>query len=171
MSISRVIESIERESLNRIMKHDEPMHCMIEIDGVFCPAIMQRHNLVTGKLSADQKNLLDFMDIREYTLDEQFYVLKVKPFEVTCNDGHKSMCYMADNRRTVIELDFSKSMNPPEDGFDGQADIRTNAQGRKWVYCPWCHKKHFPLNDGAKIQNFQYQCRNSNCKKIFIIST
>lgn len=70
-----------------------------------------------------------------------------------------------------IEHDaFSRVMNPPEDGFDGQADIRTNPQGQKWVYCPWCHKKHFPINDKAKIQGLRYQCRNSNCRQIFIIS-
>lgn len=71
-----------------------------------------------------------------------------------------------------IERDaFSHVMNPPEDGFDGQADIRTNAQGQKWVYCPWCDKKHFPLNEEAIIKDFRYQCRNSKCKKIFIVNT
>lgn len=66
---------------------------------------------------------------------------------------------------------FEKVMNPPEEGFDGQADIKIDSRGQKWVYCPYCHKKHFPLNDGAKIEELRYQCRNSNCKKIFIIST
>ncbi|WP_312432791.1 hypothetical protein [Lacrimispora sp.] len=66
---------------------------------------------------------------------------------------------------------LEKSMNPPEDGFDGQADIRTNAQGQKWVYCPWCDKKHFPLNQEAVIKDFHYQCRNSKCKRIFIVNT
>jgi hypothetical protein len=71
-----------------------------------------------------------------------------------------------------IEHDaFSLVMNPPEDGFDGQADIRTNAQGQKWAYCPWCNKKHFPLNQKAKIKDFNYQCRNSKCKRIFIVNT
>lgn len=71
-----------------------------------------------------------------------------------------------------IEHDaFSRLMNPPEDGFDGQADIRTNAQGQKWVYCPWCDKKHFPLNQEAVIKGFHYQCRNSKCKRIFIVNT
>ena len=65
---------------------------------------------------------------------------------------------------------FSRVMNPPEDGFDGQAEIVTNPHGQKWVYCPWCHKKHFPVNKGAKIQNFQYQCKNSNCKQIFVVN-
>ncbi|GEM_PF-874329 len=71
-----------------------------------------------------------------------------------------------------IEHDaFSCVMNPPEDGFDGQADIITNAQGQKWVYCPYCHKKHFPINEGASIHNWYFQCRNSNCKEIFIINS
>jgi len=70
-----------------------------------------------------------------------------------------------------IERDsFSRVMNPPEDGFDGQADIEIDSNGKKWVYCPWCHKKHFPVNDGAEIRNFQYQCRNSNCKKLFFVN-
>lgn len=167
----REINSLESESFNRGMNHDEPMHCMIEIDGIFYPAIMQSHGLVTHKLSVDQKNLIETMTIREYTLDEQFHVWKVEPFEVTCNDGYKSMCYMADNRRSVIEVNFSKSMNLPGDGFDGQADIITNAQGEKWVYCPFCHKKHFPINEGASIRDWHFQCRNSNCKEIFIINS
>lgn len=72
----------------------------------------------------------------------------------------------------AIERDsFSRIMNSPEDGFNGQADIRTNAQGQKWVYCPWCDKKHFPLNQEAVIKDFHYQCRNSKCKRIFIVNT
>lgn len=66
-------------------------------------------------------------------------------------------------------MDFSKAMNPPEAGFDGQADIKVDGTGRKWVYCPWCHKKHFPVNDGTVIQGLEYQCRNSKCKKIFMV--
>ncbi len=71
-----------------------------------------------------------------------------------------------------IEHDaFSQAMNPPEDGFDGQADIRIDVDGKKWVYCPWCDKKHFPLNQQAVIKDFHYQCRNSKCKRIFIVNT
>ncbi|MFR3727657.1 hypothetical protein [Lacrimispora sp.] len=65
---------------------------------------------------------------------------------------------------------FEKVMNPPEDGFDGQANIEIDSNGIKWVYCPWCHKKHFPINKRAKIQGLRYQCRNSNCKRIFIVN-
>lgn len=64
---------------------------------------------------------------------------------------------------------FEKIMNPPKDGFDGQADIKVDGTGTKWVYCPWCHKKHFPINNGAVVQGLEYQCRNSNCKKLFIV--
>lgn len=67
-------------------------------------------------------------------------------------------------------MDFSKYMPPPEDGFDGQADIKVDRNGLKWVYCPWCHKKHFPVNSGAKIYSLEYQCRNSKCKKIFVVN-
>ena len=71
----------------------------------------------------------------------------------------------------TIEHDaFSRCMNLPQDGFDGQADIKVDGTGKKWVYCPWCHKKHFPVNDGAKIHGLQYQCRNSKCKKMFIVN-
>lgn len=66
---------------------------------------------------------------------------------------------------------FSRVMNLPEDGFDGQAEIRIDSNGINWVYCPWCNKKHFPINEGARIQGLHYQCRNSNCKKIFIVNT
>lgn len=64
---------------------------------------------------------------------------------------------------------FSRVMDPPKDGFDGQADIEVDSNGKKWVYCPWCHKKHFPINDGAIIIGLQYRCRNNHCKKVFII--
>ena len=71
----------------------------------------------------------------------------------------------------TIEHDaFSRCMNLPQDGFDGQADIKVEGTGKNWVYCPWCHKKHFPVNDGAKIHGLQYQCRNSKCKKMFIVN-
>lgn len=66
-------------------------------------------------------------------------------------------------------MDFSKAMNLPKDGFDGQANIKVDNSGNKWVYCPWCRKKHFPVNEGAVIQGFQFQCKNSNCKKIFVV--
>ncbi|WP_243109969.1 hypothetical protein [Clostridium sp. E02] len=170
MSNSKVIESMEREPFGRVMKHDEPMHCMIEIDGVFYPAIMQRHNLVTVKLSADQKKLIDSMDIREYTLDEQFHALKVEPFEVTCNDGHKSMCYMADNRRSVIELNFSKLMNLPEDGFDGQAEIRVLPDESRWAACPYCGKKAVKILLETRIHMMPYKCKNSKCQRDFIVN-
>lgn len=69
-----------------------------------------------------------------------------------------------------IEHDsLSCVMNLQDNGFDGQADIRTDGMGQKWVYCPWCHKKHFPINGGAIIIGLQYRCRNNHCKKEFII--
>lgn len=170
MGMSRVIESIERESCSRVMEYDEYMHCMIEIDGVFYPAIKQRHNLVTPILSADHKNLMDFMDIREYTLDEQFHTLKMEPFEVTCNDGHKSMCYMADNRRSVIELNFSRSMNSSEDGFEGQAEIRVLPDESRWAVCPYCGKKAVKILPETRIHMMPYKCKNSKCQRDFIVN-
>lgn len=76
---------------------------------------------------------------------------------------------MSKTIESIKRESFSRVMNPPEDGFDGQADIKTDSKGQKWVYCPWCDKKHFPINDGAIIIGLKYRCRNNHCKKVFII--
>lgn len=68
-------------------------------------------------------------------------------------------------------MDFSKAMNPPEDGFDVQADIKTFPDGGGWVVCPWCGKKVFMISEETQIYKLQYKCKNSKCKKNFIINS
>lgn len=69
-----------------------------------------------------------------------------------------------------IEHDaFSRVMNPPEDGFDGQADIKVFPDG-KWVVCPYCTKKQFKINPNTKVEKMPYICKNNKCKREFIIN-
>lgn len=77
---------------------------------------------------------------------------------------------MRDVIETIEHDAFARCMNPPEEGFDGQAIIKIDRTGQKWVYCPYCDKKHFPVNDGAKIKNMRYKCRNSKCKETFTVN-
>lgn len=62
-------------------------------------------------------------------------------------------------------MDFSKAMNPPEDGFDGQADIKAG-----WVICPYCQKKQFKVNSDTRIEKMPYKCKNSKCRMEFIVN-
>lgn len=64
---------------------------------------------------------------------------------------------------------FEKSMNPPEDGFDGQADIEVFPDG-KWVVCPYCTKKQFKIDPDTKIKKMPYKCKNSKCRKEMIVN-
>ena len=61
-------------------------------------------------------------------------------------------------------------MNPPEDGWNGIADIKTFPDGTRWAICPYCGKKAFPISEGAEIRNQEFQCRGSSCKKKFIVN-
>lgn len=157
-------------------EYDTPLKpCKIKIDEILYPAVMQEHRLISEDINVNREIITDCTSIRKYIFEEPFAVFKPEPFMVECDDGYCSICYMSDNRLSIIEMegskmDFSKAMNPPEDGFDGQADIKVDGTGKKWVYCPWCHKKHFPVNSGAKIYSLEYQCRNSKCKKIFVVN-
>lgn len=149
--------------------------CKIKIDEILYSAVMQEHRLISEEINVNREIITDCTSIRKYIFEEPFAVFKPESFMVECDDEYYSMCYMSDNRLSIIEMegtkmDFSKVMNPPEDGFDGQADIKVDRNGLKWVYCPWCHKKHFPVNNGAKIYSLEYQCRNSKCKKIFVVN-
>ena len=108
--------------------------------------------------------------IRKYILEKPIAVFKPEPFKVECDDGHCSICYMGDNRLSIIEMegtkmDFSKAMNPPEDGFDGQADIKDG-----WIICPYCQKKQFKVNSDTRIEKMPYKCKNSRCRKEFIVN-
>jgi len=70
----------------------------------------------------------------------------------------------------AIEHDaFSRVMNPPEEGFDGQADIKVFSDG-KWVVCPYCRKKQLKINSNTKVEKMPYICKNNKCKREFIIN-
>jgi hypothetical protein len=65
-----------------------------------------------------------------------------------------------------IEHDtFSHVMNPPKNGFDGQADIKMG-----WVICPYCMKKQFKVHPDTRIKKMPYKCKNSKCQKNFIVN-
>lgn len=157
-------------------EYDIPLrHCTIKIDENLYPAEMQEHRLISEGLNANMKKVTDCRIIRKYTFEKPIAVFKPEPFKVECDDGHCSICYMGDNRLSIIEMegtkmDFSKAMNPPEDGFDGQAEIKIFPDGKSWVVCPYCRKKQFPVNSGARIKNFQYLCRANTCKREMIVN-
>lgn len=70
-----------------------------------------------------------------------------------------------------IEHDtFSRVMNPPEEGFDGQADIRVLPDGSRWAVCPWCDKKAVKILPETKTHMLPYKCKNSKCQRDFIIN-
>ncbi len=62
-------------------------------------------------------------------------------------------------------MNFSNYMSSPEDGFDGQADIKAG-----WVICPYCLKKQFKVNSDTKIEKMPYKCKNSKCRKEMIVN-
>lgn len=65
---------------------------------------------------------------------------------------------------------FEKSMNPPEDGFDGQADIRVLPDGSRWAVCPYCGKKAVKILPETRIHMMPYKCKNSKCQRDFIVN-
>lgn len=152
-------------------EYDTPMkYCTIKIDENLYPSVMQEHRLISEGLNVNMGKVTDCRIIRKYILEKPIAVFKPEPFKVECDDGHCSICYMGDNRLSIIEMegtkmDFSKAMNPPEDGFDGQADIKTG-----WVICPYCLKKQFKVNPDTKIEKMPYKCKNSKCRKEFIVN-
>ena len=61
-------------------------------------------------------------------------------------------------------------MNPPEPS-NGQAYTQKDYKtGVLWICCPHCGKRQFPLSDGARIENQEFQCKGSNCKKKYIVN-
>ena len=36
--------------------------------------------------------------------------------------------------------------------------------GRKWVCCPQCGRKAFPIMDETRIKDLVFQCKESRCK-------
>lgn len=152
-------------------EYDIPLrHCTIKIDENLYPAEMQEHRLISEGLNANMKKVTDCRIIRKYIFEKPIAVFKPEPFKVECDDGHCSICYMGDNRLSIIEMegtkmDFSKAMNPPEDGFDGQADIKDG-----WIICPYCQKKQFKVNSDTRIEKMPYKCKNSKCRKEIIVN-
>ncbi|MDU3289829.1 cysteine-rich KTR domain-containing protein [Enterocloster bolteae] len=152
-------------------EYDIPLrHCTIKIDENLYPAEMQEHRLISEGLNANMKKVTDCRIIRKYIFEKPIAVFKPEPFKVECDDGHCSICYMGDNRLSIIEMegtkmDFSKAMNPPEDGFDGQADIKDG-----WIICPYCQKKQFKVNSDTRIEKMPYKCKNSRCRKEIIVN-
>lgn len=152
-------------------EYDIPLrHCTIKIDENLYPAEMQEYRLISEGLNANMKKVTDCRIIRKYIFEKPIAVFKPEPFKVECDDGHCSICYMGDNRLSIIEMegtkmDFSKAMNPPEDGFDGQADIKDG-----WIICPYCQKKQFKVNSDTRIEKMPYKCKNSRCRKEIIVN-
>ncbi|CUQ23119.1 hypothetical protein [Enterocloster clostridioformis] len=152
-------------------EYDTPMkYCTIKIDENLYPSVMQEYRLISEGLNVNMGKVTDCRIIRKYILEKPIAVFKPEPFKVECDDGHCSICYMGDNRLSIIEMegtkmDFSKAMNPPEDGFDGQADIKDG-----WIICPYCQKKQFKVNSDTRIEKMPYKCKNSRCRKEFIVN-
>lgn len=67
------------------------------------------------------------------------------------------------------EEDLGDIMNEP-DTTGYQSEIRTIGT-EKWVICPHCGKKQFPLTAGAIIRGQQFQCKRSSCKQTFEVNT
>ena len=42
--------------------------------------------------------------------------------------------------------------------------------GRKWVCCPRCGRKAFPIEDRTEIKNLIYQCKESRCKLLYKVN-
>ena len=147
-----------------------PKYCTIKIDVNLYPSEMQEHRLISDRFNVNMEIVTDCRIIRKYIFEKPIAVFIPGPFKVECDDGHCSICYMADNRLSIIEIegtkmDFSKAMNPPEDGFDGRADVKAG-----WVVCPYCQKKQFKVNPDTKIEKMPYKCKNSKCRKEIIVN-
>lgn len=68
-------------------------------------------------------------------------------------------------------MDFSENMLLCKNGFDRQAEIKIFPDESQWAVCPWCGKKAIMISTEAKIYKLQYKCRNSRCKKCFMINS
>lgn len=61
-------------------------------------------------------------------------------------------------------------MNPPEEGWDGTADIKTFPDGSRWAICPHCGKKAVKILPETRIHNMPWKCKASDCKKEFVVN-
>ena len=57
--------------------------------------------------------------------------------------------------------------NPDPSGYQAEI-IEIGLQ--KWVQCPFCKKKQFPITAGAVIIGQMFICRGSKCKKEFEVN-
>ena len=48
--------------------------------------------------------------------------------------------------------------------------IVKHIDGKKWVCCPRCGRKAFPVGEETEIRNFTYQCKDSRCKLLYKIT-
>ena len=58
-------------------------------------------------------------------------------------------------------------LNAPEEP-DGKAYVSWR-DGERWLMCPYCNKKQFPLTPITQIKHLWFKCKNSKCKKEFLI--
>lgn len=42
--------------------------------------------------------------------------------------------------------------------------------GKRWVCCPQCGRKAFPVENNTEIRNFTYQCKESRCKLLYKVN-
>lgn len=42
--------------------------------------------------------------------------------------------------------------------------------GKKWICCPQCGRKTFPVEENTVIENLVLQCKESRCKLLFKVN-
>lgn len=72
--------------------------------------------------------------------------------------------------QSMGDADFGKYMNPPEDGWDGVADVKTFPSGERWAVCPYCFKKAVKILPDTKIHKMPWKCKGTNCRKEFLVN-
>lgn len=77
---------------------------------------------------------------------------------------------MRDVINSIEHEAFARAMNLPQDGFDGQAEIKTFPDGSRWIVCPGCGKKAVKILLETRIHMMPYKCRNSKCNKEFVVN-
>ena len=85
-----------------------PKYCTIKIDENLYPSEMQEHRLISDRFNVNMEIVTDCRIIRKYIFEKPIAVFIPGPFKVECDDGHCSICYMADNRLSIIEIEGTK---------------------------------------------------------------
>lgn len=73
------------------------------------------------------------------------------------------------NMVNIAQDKFRHCMNSPEDGFDGIASVKIFPDNSSWAVCPWCGKKAVKILPETRILKMPYKCKNSKCRKEFIV--